>query len=446
MSRCKPFCELTKTELAILKKRGNVYPRADNYNPYPRPVELFAVDEKGMCWFPFALSDDIECVHKSFDDFSPSSYDVKGVLYTLETDPKGLERDQQQVWREAVNSLKKTNRVFMNLSTGFGKSALAVHVASIVKRGKIMVTVFNSTVQKQWKRTFKDFSNAKVQHVVGKKPLDPTAHVYIVGLKKASAADRSFFSSISTLIIDEVDQLPAKTLIQTMKLIAPVYLIGLTATINRDDNMHQALYSYFGDRSTFIKRFITKDFDVIKYQTQFKPTVEYKDDGGIDDCVLTASIAYNEKRQSMIAELCRTYFEEKILVLSKRIEEIEAIYNLLKETESVDYKTTHKVNWDTNCRILIGGFQSCGRGVDIPNLSVLILASSVNHVEQNEGRIRANNNLIIDIVDNHPIYDRRWAKRKTWYVKRGATLFYQIDGTDDVHHIPVKQRKKRLKN
>ena len=57
-----------------------------------------------------------------------------------------------------------------------------------------------------------------------------------------------------------------------------------------------------------------------------------------------------------------------------------------------------------------------------PELTCLISTSSIKDIRQLEGRIRTVDNLIIDIVDNHGIYEKHWEKRKEWYLKRGATI------------------------
>jgi superfamily II DNA or RNA helicase len=447
MSRCKLAEKLTADDKAILRKKAKISPRADNWNPYPKPLVLFEVDEDGMCWFPFYLGkNDISdcCNVKSTKDFEEDEFYPTRPLLTPETDPYKLKRDQKTVMRETLSRLKDKQCVFLNLSTGFGKSAMSVHICSRVKRGKKMILVFNLEIQKGWLKTFKDFSTATVQHVTGNKQLDPKANVYIVGLKKAALCDRDFFKDISMLVIDEVDQLPAKTLIKVMKKVNPVYLVGLTATINRDDNLHQALYSYFGPRESFISRFIVKNFDVIKYQTKFKPEIEYNNSGQIDNNILLDSIAYNEDRQDMICDLMQLYAEDKILALSKRVGEIEAIYQKLVERgEDVDYKNQNKTKWDTSKRLLIGGVMSCGRGVDIPGVKILIMLSSVNHVEQNEGRVREDNGMVIDIVDEHPIFETRFKKRMTWYKKRGATIFFQNHGSEDVKFLSSSKKNKK---
>lgn len=439
MSQIKALSSFTEDEKKILRKKGIVRPRADDWNPYPKPIDLYEKDDFDNIWFPFALKNEIECINRSTSDeeFRNNSFETKLKLYNKDTDPRGLKDDrgnpidQQEIFKNAIQKLKRDNYVFLNLSTGFGKSAMGVHICSKIKRGLSLILVYNFNVQKQWKTDgFEMFSTAKVQHLKGKQKIKDDTNVVIMGLATAAKKDRDFFNPFSLVLIDEVDQLPAKTLLRVMKKMNPVYLVGMSATINRTDNMHQALYSYFGERKEFIKCFIVKDFDVLKIQTDFEPEIEYFDNGMVNNNVLTDSIAYNKSRQKFIADLVKHYKDERILLLSNRIAEIEGVWELLKDEEECDYRTDKKTSWDTKKRVLIGGFKSCGRGLDIKGLSVLILCTSVNNVQQNEGRIRMNENLIIDIVDKHAIFEKRWEKRKCWYKKRGANLFWKNWNSD----------------
>jgi hypothetical protein len=75
--------------------------------------------------------------------------------------------------------------------------------------------------------------------------------------------------------------------------------------------------------------------------------------------------------------------------------------------------------------MLIGTYQKIGVGFDDDTFNVIILLDNVANVIQSEGRIRINNFLLIDIVDNHDCFLPHWRLRKYWYTGRGAT-FLQV--------------------
>jgi hypothetical protein len=141
------------------------------------------------------------------------------------------------------------------------------------------------------------------------------------------------------------------------------------------------------------------------------------------------TIAYNTDRHRYIADLCIKHQEHRILVLSDRTEQSEAIYKLLIEAgESVQLiigaKKVKKITDESlKSRVIVGASKKVGTGFDDPTLTMLILASDCKNVAQWEGRIRTTNNIIYDIVDDYRSFENHWAKhREPWFIARGATI------------------------
>ena len=68
--------------------------------------------------------------------------------------------------------------------------------------------------------------------------------------------------------------------------------------------------------------------------------------------------------------------------------------------------------------------------LDIKTLTTLVLATPKTDVEQAVGRIlrvKHSSPLIIDIIDQHDIFKKQWAKRRAFYHKNN----YKIVHTDD---------------
>ena len=94
---------------------------------------------------------------------------------------------------------------------------------------------------------------------------------------------------------------------------------------------------------------------------------------------------------------------------------------------------SNKKKWDEDSNVLIGGFKKIGVGFD-SKMKVLILASDVMDIRQYEGRIRAHDNTIIDIVDDFGTLEShfegvkgKYEGRRGWYLERGATIITEGD-------------------
>lgn len=441
MSRIVDKSDLTDAQIAYLYKTAKITELKTPFKPFPKPIKLWGFDNKSF-WFPASLP----LPGKTFREYHNlkkyrAKFNVSAELYSGPEDPSGLNRDQTTIYSHALDNLANHGSAFLHLSTGFGKSVVMTKLAQALER-KTVIFVFSTTLQKEVFNMLKTKTDAVVFHYNGSKLPPPNSQIDIIGLKKASKLSIKFLSRYQTVFIDEVDQLPAKGTLPLMKKIAPDYLIGLTATIERSDGLHTALYKYWGEKKYFISRFIVKpDATIIKYQTNFIPEIEYDAEGNIRNDILNNSIGNNKDRHRCIEKLVRSLYPQKMLILSDRTEEIVSLYEKLKDLDC-DYKTGKKKDMDKKHKILIGGYKSCGRGYDVPGLEVVILLTSFRNVKQYEGRLRSECGVVYDFVDCAPILEARWKTRLTWYKKRNMKIKYQIDGMDEVRdYQPTKSKK-----
>lgn len=432
--------DLTDGQIAYLYKQAKVSKVKTAFMQFPKPIRLWGFDGKRF-WFPMGLN----LPGKSYHEYhnipdTKVKFDVKLDLYDEYSDPSGLKRDQTRIYADALENLAHHGSAFLYLSTGFGKSIILTKIIQAL-RAKAAIFVFSSQLQKDIVKMLKANTNAKVFHYIGKKEPPMDTDIDVIGLKKGSALSPDFLSRYQTMVIDEVDQMPAEGSLPLMRRIAPKYLVGLTATLERSDGLHTALFKYWGDKKYYITRFVEKpDATLIKYQTNFMPVIEHDSEGKVKNDILANSIASNEDRHACIERLVRSLKGKKILILSDRTEEILALYERLKG-ESCDYKTGKKTNMDKNKRILIGGYKSCGRGYDVPGLDVVILLTSFRNVKQYEGRLRSECGYIYDFVDNAYIFESRWKTRLAWYRKRKMNIKFQIDGIDEIRDYKPKTQR-----
>lgn len=285
------------------------------------------------------------------------------------------------------------------------------------------------TVNNQWMNEFLQHSTAKVQRIKGNVRLDPRADVYVLGVQKASKMKREAFSNIGLVIFDEAHIATVTAFSKSLLKFQPKYVIGLSATPKRADGMQKLLTMYFGPSKDYVTRREIKDFTVYKVETPFKPVVKYTMVRGVlvpDWTNIVNSIAFSNERQNMIVKIIIANPTHRILVLSDRQEQCRSIFNKLKNIDT--FKGGCKLiigagkPSDEHARVLIAGTKKVGAGFDDPTLTLLIIASDCKNVEQWEGRIRTNNNVIYDLVDNYKTFENHWKFREKWYEQKGATI------------------------
>ena len=83
-------------------------------------------------------------------------------------------------------------------------------------------------------------------------------------------------------------------------------------------------------------------------------------------------------------------------------------------------------------KIIIATYKMAEEGLDIKTLTTLVMVTPKTDVCQAVGRIlrqRGVDHLIIDIVDQHGVFNRQWEKRRAYYKKQKYTI-KEIDKDD----------------
>lgn len=430
MSICIEYSTLSKKVKNELKSTLTTKPLQSQYDPDPYKRECYRVDKEGdLMYIPLSqwktLWDEFPATR---DEYPKTKVKFKGTLYTKETDPRGRGRDQDVVFKEAVAKLKENHSCFIAAFTGFGKSASGIALAAYFKL-KTAIICHSNIIKEQWKEEFERFTNAKVQIVKGKKPLDPKADIYIMGIQKSSTIPIEWLEVIGLVIVDEAHICTEKAFTNSLLRFQPLYTVGFSATPDRNDGLHKLLYMYFGPVNDFICRSEVKNFTVIKYKTRYRPELNYRVAMGkmtLDWNKVMSSLAENEDRQREIVKIAIKHPKEKIIILSSLTVQSRGIYDkLIDAGESAELLIGTKKKWDKTKRILVAGTKKGGVGLNDPSLTMLVVASSTKDVRQFEGRIRTTDNLIYDIVDDNRTLEKHYELREDWYVERGATIIHE---------------------
>jgi hypothetical protein len=448
-----------------------IKPAKSQYDSDPSAVECFAVNElDDSVYLPLGAWRHFLEEFPEYE-YPRANISSKKVLYTIETDPKGY-RDQDEVCRLALKRLKSERAVFIAANCGFGKTTLGNYIACHLKL-KTAVICHLDKVNEQWVEEFTEFSNAKVQRVKGK-VLDPNADVYVIGVRKAASLPREMLGDIGLVIFDEAHISTITAFSKSLLRFQPRYVIGLSATPKRADGMQKLLSMYFGPASEFIVRNEVKDFTVYKVETPYQPDVRYNIVNGVttlDWTHVINTLAYNEERQDLIVSLVKKHPEHYPLILTARTLEWQSLKRKLVKAGERSIKvlaptTGRKKNAKENlnklkvaelrqrltelkldstgrkkelvarlektskksastekvAKITLANWQKGGVGYNDPTRTMLILTFDSKSVEQFEGRIRTDNNIIYVLVDNFKTCETHWREKERWFIKRGAVI------------------------
>lgn len=437
--------ELSDDDFDYIESKYFTRKKKTQYCPQPPRIDVFDESES-MMYLPLRGWSDF------YFDFPngtpvekgdiPKKLKFKGKLLTIDTDPSKRNRDQDVVIDDALKKLDKDHTVFIAAYTGFGKTASGTYlmcecnnrlVKNNLKR-KTLVVCFSSAVRDQWPDEIAKFTDAKVSHISGNPlTMDPSSDVYIIGVKKLINTPKSYFRDIGTVIIDEAHITTASIFTEALFKIHPVYLIGLSATPDRQDGLDSLIHLFFGPKKDFIFRKETKDFTVYKYQTEYIPETDYilvRGDMVRDWKLVISSLESNEERQSEICDIACSHPKEKIIILSYTNEQSNGLYKkLLERGEDVElFIGTKKLkDLDRTKRILVAGTKKAGAGLNDPHLTMAIIASDTKDVRQWEGRLRTVNCIVYDIVDNDcdgrtNTLEKHYKQREEWYISKGAKI------------------------
>jgi superfamily II DNA or RNA helicase len=252
-----------------------------------------------------------------------------------------------------------------------------------------------------------------------------------------------FFDEYGFTIFDECHHLGASYFSKALLKIQTKYMLGLSATPDRDDGLTCVFEYYLGEpvyKET--KRAADKEA-VVKAVWFNSEDPSYKEApvdwrGEVVGAKLLNQIAEFEPRNNKIMQLINEYANDKhrfILILSDRISQLEWFEESLNKANYahgyyIGGMKQKKLDENAEkCQILLATYQMASEAFSVKKLNTVILATPRKKVEQSTGRIfreRINERKlaphIIDIIDSHDTLVRRWYVRKRFYKECEYTI------------------------
>lgn len=363
--------------------------------------------------------------------------DVSGLIF------KGAIRaTQEEPARRFLQAIEDPKRLggIISLPCGYGKTILALYLASVIKK-KTLVVCHKDFLGNQWRERITEFlPSARIGQIKQKKIDIKDKDIVIASLQSIAMReyDESVFSDFGFIIFDEAHHLSAEVFSQCLPKTTCKRMLGLSATLKRKDGLTKVFEWYLGEAVYEVKR---DDNDLqVMIKRFYDPCEEYSKEvkmswsGKLNFAKMINNICDFPPRNYMIVGLIKELLakepKRQILILSERRNHLVELENLLKMdglTSIGFYVGGMKqaaLDKSADEQILLGTFQLAQEGMDVPTLNTLILASPVSSIEQAIGRIQRQQKhtriytpLVIDILDEFSIFEGQGRKRRAFYIK-----------------------------
>ncbi|PRM93936.1 helicase [Aliarcobacter cryaerophilus] len=334
--------------------------------------------------------------YKIIDNRVFEKIETKRILFTLRTEQE-----------DAIKEILKYDSSICVAPPGFGKTLIGAKIFE-QRAVKTLIIVNKNMLLDQWISRFVDYFGYKKSDIgfLGKSQNRLNGNIDIATMQSLNNIPE-LVENYTQVIVDECHHIPALTFEQIVKNFKGKYILGLSATPNRKDELDPILYQQLGNISYEYKKPETHTNRLLVIKTEFISSAD-------NYASIINELVSNEDRNRQIAKTIKENIDRKILLLSDRIEHLNLLENILKE-EKIDFVSVHgsqnKKEQVENMQkvktssLILATSSFFGEGIDFPHLNTIIFATPISfygRLIQYLGRIGRGNQecLAIDFLDS----------------------------------------------
>ncbi|MCG3675369.1 DEAD/DEAH box helicase [Aliarcobacter butzleri] len=341
-------------------------------------------------------------------------FNVNAVSYSF-VDKRVLNKIQTKIvtfnlrpeQNEAIKEIKKSDYSICVAPPGFGKTLLGAKIFEI-RACTTLIVVNKNMLLNQWIERFVDYFgyNKKDIGYLGKGFNKLNGQIDVATMQSLKN-DPKIIENYSFVIVDECHHIPALTFEQIIKSFKGKYILGLSATPNRKDELQPILFQQLGEISYEYKKKKTHTNKLQIIRTEFISQAD-------NYATIINELCIDEDRNNLIVDIIKKNIDRKILLLTDRIEHINVLESLLQK-ENIDYISVHgslnkkeqveNMNLVKTKSLILATTSYFGEGIDFPHLNTILFATPISYygrLIQYLGRIGRGNQecLAIDFLDS----------------------------------------------
>jgi len=380
----------------------------------PRQIKSYEKDGD-MLILPRGLMRDVIFILNSYN----IKYKIKDERILISSEFKKIKYDLREEQLIACEAIAKKDFCICVAPPGFGKTLIGAKMIAIRKTNTLIIVNKNMLLE-QWIQRFVDYFGYEKKDIgylgKGKNKLNSKLDIATMQSLKNNP---DIIKDYSFVIVDECHHIPALTFENIIKQFSGKYILGLSATPNRKDEMDPILFQQLGNIAYEAQRKNTTNNKLEVITTDFTSEVD-------NFANLLGEIINDKQRNNLITEQILKYSNRKILLLTDRIEHIENL-SILLDNCGLDYLSIHgsmnKKTKDENMKkvksssLVLATTSYFGEGIDFPHLDTIIFATPISYygrLVQYLGRIGRGGDdcLAIDILDDKNNFTKSSFKKR----------------------------------
>lgn len=297
--------------------------------------------------------------------------------------------------QKAVAAMLARDFGTLTAPTGAGKTVMALAMVAR-RRQPALVVVHTKDLARQWVDRIGSFLNIPEDQIgmIGGGKSRPGTAITVAMVQSLVKQAEQVARNTGFLIVDECHRCPSRTFTEAVTAFDSVYMLGLSATPFRRDNLSRLIFWHLGDahhevdKNSLVVKGDLLPAEVIwrqtAFATQFDPVTEY--------AKMLAELTANDERNRLIAADVALEAGRNAgvcLVLSDRKRQCQTLQALLTYKHHIACElltgdmpeTQRRQVIDTvnqgRCQALVATGQLIGEGFDCSNLTCLFLATPI---------------------------------------------------------------------
>ena len=355
--------------------------------------------------------------------------------------------------------INKNRRFLLGDGTITHNTVMALNIVTQLNV-RTLVIVHKEFLLEQWIERIAQFiPNAKIGRIQGK-CIDIEGKDIVIGMLQSLSMkeyDRSLFDTFGFTIVDECHHICAEVFSNSLFKIVTPYMLGLSATMERKDKLSSVFKLFIGDVIYKEENSMTDIVTVrcVQYSNTDPCYIEtlYNMKGQTHYSLMIKKISEFMERTQFIIRILGDIIDEEpsqqIMILSHNKSLLKDLYENIDNNVGyyVGGMKKDKLKDSETKKVILATYAMASEALDIKTLSVVILATPKTDIRQSVGRIlrqKHKHPLVVDIVDQHTMFQNQWRKRRAYYNKCNYVIS-EIDSANyhtDFKKWNTKQKKK----